>query len=98
MAFYGGLKYGQNSQQNSFRQNFNGPDLSGNVNAQGIRGAWFSGWLQGGGAASGEIIGKDEESITVNLRDGGSKIIFFSNSTKITKTADGAQEDLKQGI
>ncbi len=97
VAFYGGLKYGQNSRQNIFSQNFNGSALNGNVNAGGMRGARFSGGLQGG-AASGEIIGKDETSITIKLRDGGSKIIFFSDSTKITKTVDGAQEDLTQGI
>ena len=46
---------------------------------------------------SGEIISKDEQSITVKLPDNGSKIVFFSDSTEITKSVSGSQEDLKEG-
>ncbi len=50
-----------------------------------------------GGAVNGEIIGKDDKSITVKMRDGGTKIVFFSVSTKVTKTADGLAADLQNG-
>ncbi len=64
----------------------------------GFRGG-FTGGQQGvgGGFAAGEIISKDEKSITVKLRDGGSKIIFLSDSTEIIKPAKGTLNDLEIG-
>jgi hypothetical protein len=46
---------------------------------------------------SGEIISKDDISLTIKLRDGGSKIIFFSNSTQITKPLIVAVKDMIVG-
>ncbi len=46
---------------------------------------------------AGEIISRDAQSITVKLRDGGSKIIFLSKTTEISKTTDGAIADLEVG-
>lgn len=51
----------------------------------------------GDGFIAGEVIAKDENSVTVKLRDGGSKIIFLSATTPITKSAAGTLEDLAVG-
>ena len=50
-----------------------------------------------GGSAVGEVIAKDDTSITVKLQDGGSKIVFLSDSTRIIKLVEGALTDLTIG-
>ncbi len=95
-AFYGGMKYAQSKTQGKF-QNFS--NLSPEERQQmGAAGIGLRGGNSGGsGFASGEIINKDEKSITVKLRDGGSKIIFYSDTTEIDKFATGTPSDLKIG-
>lgn len=88
LGFFGGMKYGQ-SRGSVVGRNFQmgrGANLQGNRNGP-----------AGGGLVNGEILSQDEKSVTVKLRDGGSKIIFFSDSTSIGKTADGAKTDLGVG-
>lgn len=51
----------------------------------------------GDGFVNGEIITKDEETFTVKLRDGGSRIVFYSESTEVLKTIVGELEDIKVG-
>ncbi|MFH1207337.1 MAG: hypothetical protein V1668_01895 [Patescibacteria group bacterium] len=50
-----------------------------------------------GNFAAGEIIAKDDKSITIKLQDGGSKIVFLSDTTPVTKSAEGALTDLTIG-
>ena len=50
-----------------------------------------------GGFVSGEIISVDEQSLTIKLPDGGSRIIFFSDSASIGKTTQGERSDLLIG-
>lgn len=45
----------------------------------------------------GEIMSKDEKSVTVKTRDGGSKIIYLSDSTKIGEITSGSLADLESG-
>lgn len=52
---------------------------------------------QNAGVVMGEIISKDEKSLTVKLPDGGSKIVFFSSSTEVGKTATTTPEFLSTG-
>ena len=51
------------------------------------------------GFTTGTIISKDSTSITLQLPSstGGSKIIFYSNSTQINKTTTGNPTDLTNG-
>lgn len=91
-AFFGGMKYGESKK--SFGKNFTPGQLNGGFqNSATVR----NGNGQGGGFINGEIISKDEKNMTVKLRDGGSKIIFFTNTTEISKFASGSSGDLEVG-
>jgi len=101
-AFYGGMKYAQNKASSGFvREDLeNLRNLSAEERQQRLQELGMGGrtMMQAeAGFVNGEIITRDEQSITVELPDGGSKIIFFSESTKITKSVDGTGDDLKEG-
>ncbi len=51
----------------------------------------------GAGLVSGEIISKDDTSITIKMRSGGSKIVFYSSTTEIGKFTRGSLADLNIG-
>lgn len=85
-AFYGGMLYEKSTSRPSFA-----------FDRQGSLPANISGSSRQGGANMGEIISKDNGSITIKLINGGSKIIFFSDSTEINKFANGDSEDLELG-
>jgi len=99
-AFYGGMKYARNSQA-SIRQSFQ--DLSPEERQQRFQqfgvnmGMGRMGVRGSSGPTAGEIISNDDKSVTIKLRDGGSKIIFFSGLTEITKSVSGTSGDLKAG-
>ncbi len=93
-AFFGGVKYSEGKGQQTLR-NFSAgmqQGLNGRAEMTGRTGG-----ITGGGIVSGEIISGDDQSVTVKLRDGGSKIIFFSSSTEISKFTSGAASDLGAG-
>ena len=93
-AFFGGLKYQQGKSPANFGQAFRDGLQNGGQQINGARGGLR---VAGGGFVSGEIISKDATSITVKLADGGSKIIFLSNTTEISKFTQGVGEDLQVG-
>ncbi len=94
IGFFGGMKYGQS--ENTQTGQMQG-DLQRTQQAGNFGGNRRIGSPSGNGFVNGEIISKDDKSITVKLRDGGSKIVFFSGSTKILKSAEGVVDDLKTG-
>ena len=100
IAFYGGLIYQKNYGKIN-PQNFSHDRQNGNSNRQGRAGGGAmipGGPNRDGSFISGEVLSKDDKSITVKTRDGGSKIIYFSGSTTVGKTVDGSANDLNTGI
>lgn len=98
-AFFGGMKYAQGSSVAAGRGNFANltPEerqarLSQTGAARGSQGG-----ARNGGFTMGEILSKDAQSITVKLANGGSRIVLFSTSTEVSKSAAGSINDLTIG-
>ena len=82
---------------------------SGSVGFAGGRGQGPSGMMASGAAknmqsknfrgnmVSGEIISKDDKSLTIKLTSGGSKTIYFSASTTISQMTATPASDLNVG-
>ena len=83
IAFYAGTTMGKGSSP-SGRRNFN---PSGN----GI------GFARNGGFVNGQILKQDATSITVQMRDGTSRIVFLSDTTTVQKSVAGSVSDLSVG-
>ncbi len=90
-VFYIGMVYGK-SQIPARGQGSQAFGLNGRSTAGGMRnGGNF------GGMTVGEILSKDAQSITLKLRDGSSKIIFYTDKTPIEKNVSGVSTDLVVG-
>jgi len=98
-AFYGGMKYAERRSTGTISpqdmQNMS-PEQRQQM-LQRFRGSGGTGRRSDGEFVNGEILSKDDKSITVKMRDGGSKIIFLSGSTSIGKIAEGTVGDLEAG-
>jgi hypothetical protein len=96
VGFYSGMKFNQARSpfaigSNNF-QNLAAEDrLSANFGARQARSG------NGVNFISGEIISKDDKSITIKLVNSGTKIILFSDGTEISKFSAGAANDLEIG-
>jgi len=95
-AFYGGMKYGENKTTQGISQERQQRFQQMGASAAGAMGG-RSGNQAGNNFVTGEIISKDDKSITVKLRDGGSKIIFFSDTTEVDKFTMGSSSDFELG-
>ena len=103
-SFYGGIKYSESKGPSNSIARGNFQNLSAEErqkmleNAGANAGAGFRQRGQtGAGFLNGEVIAKDAQSLTVKMQDGSSKIIFYSNSTKISKSVDGLIGDVNIG-
>lgn len=89
-GFFAGSKYQQAKTQSRLRQFTMGRQTG--------EGNTFQNRLRTGfRPVSGEIIEKDEKSLTVKMTDGSSKIVFLSENTQINKAEKADKEDLKVG-
>lgn len=90
IGFYGGTFYTKNNTPTQGKGQFS---QNGNF-TRGANGSAGNMRPLGSGNASGEILSKDSTSITLKLRDGGSKIILVSSNTPVLKTVPGSLTDL----
>ena len=95
-AFYGGIKYEENKTTQGISQERQQRFQQMGASAAGAM-AGRPGSQLGNNFVAGEILSKDEKSITVKLRDGGSKIVFFSDTTEVDKFTTGSSSDLEVG-
>ncbi|MFH1077712.1 MAG: hypothetical protein V1745_00305 [Patescibacteria group bacterium] len=95
-AFYGGM---QVAKANASPTAGRFPD--GNMVGQrgtGTMPGGPSGRIAGGGSvANGEVLSKDDGSLTIKLQDGGSKIVFISASTTVNMMTEGSLDDVAPG-
>lgn len=102
-SFYGGMKYaeGKNAEVSAFGGSNSSPAERQQRSQFGAAIGGFRGGTGGmgarGGIVAGEIISKDDKSVTVKLNNGGSKLIFVSDATNVSKSAEGALSDLQIG-
>ncbi len=95
-SFAAGVLYG--GMQNTPKQNFAGSsDQAGGGMGGGGQGRGGRNFGGRGGATNGEVISKDDKSITLKMRDGGSKIIFYTQTTKTMKSIEGNISDIDIG-
>ena len=107
VAFYGGMLYQKSRGFNSFdstrRMAINGSSNRQYSDGQNNRMNRVPGGRTGdrngssGAFLGGEIIAKDDKSITIKTPDGSSKIVYYSASTAIGKMTDGGADDLVVG-
>jgi hypothetical protein len=94
LGFYGGVQY----QKSSAPKVTQGPGGNGQfAGRQFGAGTGVGRGANGTGITSGQILSKDDRSITIQLRDGGSKLVFLSDSTQVMKSAIGTTQDLTVG-
>lgn len=107
-AFYGGMQYEKNvvakTAQTNVR-NFAGGIRQGGAGTgdqtgqrgMGQGGGMRRGGQSGGGFVAGEILSKDDKSLTVKTSDGGSTIVYFSPTVLVRKAEVGSLTDLATG-
>jgi hypothetical protein len=85
-AYYAGTKHGKSNTlalQSQMR------------NSGGANGARRFG--TGGGLISGDVVSKDDTSMTIKMRDGSSRIVLYSGTTQVLKSSSGLASDVVAG-
>ncbi|MFH0873348.1 MAG: hypothetical protein V1846_00705 [Candidatus Komeilibacteria bacterium] len=94
-SFYGGMLYGKSTTG----PGGNFPNLTAEQRAAMGNGQFGANRAAGNGTglASGDVLAKDDKSITLKLRDGGSKTILLSSSTETQKMATVSADEVTVG-
>jgi uncharacterized protein (DUF2147 family) len=95
-SFFGGMKYGQSKVVSSSFSQGNFPEANG-VNFARPNGSANGAKNSGNSMTIGEIIAKDDTSLTVKIASGSTQIILLAASTEFVKTTTGAVDDFKVG-
>lgn len=99
ISFYVGYAYSENKNSLANFQANMGENFKMRVSGQNLpEGARSGSRMMLSGGVAGEITAVDNQSITVKLSDGSSKIVFYSDSTAISKQAEGSKDDLTIGV
>lgn len=84
VGFFGGVYYQRSQRATRFnRLNFQSNNPTGR-------------FIQGTRPINGTIIKKNNESITIKLRDGSTRIVFLNEKTQISKSTLASKEDLTE--
>lgn len=86
-GFCGGMQYQKNKKPGMPDGNFPGAMGSPRAGSMGREGA----------DNSGEIISKDDKSVTIKSSSGSTKVIYYSESTQVAKTEAGSKDSLATG-
>lgn len=107
LGFYGGMTHGKNMRLMRPGGPFGADRAGGNMGGMTVttgpggnrvfRSAMPGSMGVTGNAVIGEVLSKDDRSITVKLPDGGSKIVFTAESTKVSKPTDVSLNDVEVG-
>jgi hypothetical protein len=97
-GFFAGLKY-QQSKMPTLGQFAGDRVFSGAVGARGQAGQTATGRRGGfgGGQTLGEVVSKDNSSLTVKMVDGSSKIVILNDKTVYNKAEAGSVNDIVVG-
>ena len=96
--FAGGYFLAGSSAKTSGRSGAYGAGAAGFARGMGTTtGAGGMGGRAGANFTGGTVIAKDTQSITVQAQTGGSKIVFVSGSTQVSKTVSGTLDDVSIG-
>jgi hypothetical protein len=96
-SFYAGMSYGAGHASAASGNGRFGATMNTAFGSGANGGAGFRGARQNGGFVGGDILSKDDKSITIKMRDGGSKIVFVSGTTEVMKAVSGSLADLSLG-
>ena len=101
LGFFGGLKYGQTPKalaklsSSKLMQVF----AANRGNRENDNSGRFAARAAGsnGNFVNGQILSQDDKSLTIKMADKSTKIVIFSDSTRVGKVADGSKSDLTTG-
>ena len=88
VGFYGGVTYQKSQATSGFAGRFGGGGFGGSSS---------TGGRAAGNIATGTVIAQDATSITVKTAEGGSKTLFVSAQTRISKQQVLTSADIKVG-